>query len=241
MDNVSIDKIQSKKNEYEKYLNSRLNPQAFLFLNDLSFITDVLIFSGITRDFFLNKYLDIRDLDLVVYNYDERLDVFCRKFKYSLNSFGGYKIDIDGFQIDLWKLEDTWAIRNAKVPRQLFNDYLLPQTSFFNFSSIVYDYSKKNFIFSHDFLTFLSNKKIDLVLEDNPQPQLCIVNAIYYKNKLNLELAYNLKRYIVMNFDRYTKEDYRYIQIKHFKSQPFSYGELAVYYNMMKQDIEQKI
>lgn len=238
---IDINYIQKQKDKYIEFLNTKLGSQILVFLEDLSQISEILIFSGVTRDFFLQKKSnDIRDLDLVVNCHDKLLYQFLKKFKHTRNSFGGYKIRVDNLYIDIWKLEETWALKNSKIQLSLFDSYSLPSTAFFNFSSIVYDYNNQMFIATSDFLRFLQTKKIDLVLEDNPLPELCIINSIYYKNKFNLELSNHLKEYIVNNFPKHSKEDYQSIQIKHFKSELYSYGVLEVYYQMIKSSMMNK-
>ena len=71
------------------------------------------------------------------------------------------------------------------------------------------------FFHSDFFLEFLSNKEIDIVLESNPYPALCIVNSFYYQDKLNCELSPRLKRYILNNYSKYVDE-FDSVQIKHF-------------------------
>lgn len=235
---IDINYIHKQKDKYLEFLNTKLENQALIFLNHLSQIADILIFSGVTRDFFLRKGSSIiRDLDIVVENKTENFEDFLKQYKYSINSLGGYKIKIGDFHVDIWELENTWALKNLKIQPSLFKRDSLPDTAFFNFSSIVYDYNNNNFIVNEDFLKFLKTKELDLVLEDNPLPELCIINSIYYKNKFGLEWSIHLKKYIVEHFPKYTDEDYFNIQIKHFKTEKYKYSVLKTYYQMIKDSL----
>lgn len=232
---IDINYIHKQKDKYIEFLNTKLDYQALIFLDKLSQIADVLIFSGVTRDFFLRKKSSIiRDLDIVIENKTEDFEDFLYQYNYSKNSLGGYKIKMNDFHIDIWELDNTWAIKNSKIQTSLFKRYSLPNTAFFNFSSIVYDYNNGNFIVTPDFLKFLNTKEIDLVLEENPLPELCIINSIYYKNKFDLEWSRHLKKYIVEHFPKYTEEDFFNIQIKHFKSERYKYSILKTYYQMIR-------
>ena len=62
----------------------------------------------------------------------------------------------------------------------------------------------------------MRDKKIDIVFDINPLPELCIVNTIYYKQKLNYEVGDKLKEYIKANLQ--PMEKLLAVQEKHFKN-----------------------
>ncbi len=136
--------------------------------------------------------------------------------------------------MDLWKVESTWAIKNEKLRLELFDQYVLPKSTFFNFSSILFDYNNKNFINSLEFTHFLETKVLDLVLEENPLPQLCIINTLYYKEKFKLKISEKLKKFCILFFNRFSKEDFDSIQLKHFKLIKYSYEDIKENINIFK-------
>ena len=222
------------------YLNSRLGIKILEFLTELSQFSEVLVFSGVIRNFFLNYCGNIRDFDLVVNGDEAVIENFLKKHTSTKNSFGGYKITIDSFKIDIWHIDKTWAYSNYRVDQQLFKDYNLPNTAFFNFSSVVFDYNHSNFIVSPNFKNFLDTKEIDLVLEDNPLPQLCIINTIYYKQKFRLNISQNLKNYCLKHFNEFEEQDYQNIQIKHFNEIKYDYSFLKTYMQIFQKDLVEK-
>lgn len=224
-----------------KYLKSNLNNEVFLFLEILSSITDVFIFSGVIRNFVINKKYSIRDLDIVLNNNKEEVDFFLKVFNYTKNSFGGYKVHINDLKIDIWFIDDTWAIKNNKVKSPLlFNSYNLPNTAFFNFSSIIFNFNNKSFISSQNFINFINKREIDLVLEENPYPELCIVNTLYYKKRFNLEISERLKEYYIKQFPKLNKDKLNNVQLKHFEEIKFEYAYLKTYYNIFLSQIKKK-
>lgn len=171
----------------------------------------VYIFSGVIRDFFLNIDDISRDVDIVLSG--KSLENVLTDGLKAINQFGGAKVQKNGLTIDVWCLQSTWGIRKKKVhstPDELI------MTSFFNFSSIVYDYKKNRFIVGDAFLEFMNNHTLDYVYPDNPYPDLCVVNTLYYSNKLNCGISDRLKKWIKRYATEMMFPDYEDIQRKHF-------------------------
>lgn len=112
---------------------------------------------------------------------------------------------------------------------KLFNNEVLPETSFFNFSAVIFDLKLNEFVYDEKFIQFIKNKNLDIVLESNPLPQLCIVNIIYYKINYHLILSENTINYYLKNFSYYNENEYNKIQLKHFNKVIFEYGLLKTY------------
>ena len=233
----NIPDINSRSNGFIEYLKKEIGAEAFLFLNLLSTFSEVLIFSGVIRNYFLKHNGQIRDLDLVVNCDESKIESFINQFSYKKNSFGGYKILLGHLTVDLWQIEKTWAYTNHKVELQLFKEYNLPNTTFFNFSSIVFDFNNLKFIYSTNFKNFLETKEIDLVLARNPMPELCIVNTIYYKEKFRLKVSDKLKQYFLLHFNEYSEDQFCNIQLKHFNEVKFSYQYLKTYVKIFDRQI----
>lgn len=205
------------------YLNANLKVSILNFIKKIGKKTDIYIFSGIIRNFFLGEK-DIRDIDIILKDKIELSHVLS-KYEPHKNSFGGYKIIIDNISLDLWYLEDTWMFQYEKI----FNfciEHSIPNTAFFNFSSIMYSISEKKFYYNDSFVRFLRDKKIDVVNKVNPNYPLCIINSLYYSEKYNLPLSKNLKDFIKLIYKRnYT--NYSRIQIKHFGKIIYSDEDIA--------------
>lgn len=235
--NKNID-FSSKSEEFMTYLKDNLSESVFLFMEELAQKSEVLIFSGVIRDFFLKRYKDIRDLDFVLGSFDEKTIDLIESKKFKKNSFGGYKVNIDSLDIDIWELENTWAIKNDKINPKLFKELTLPNSSFFNFSSIIYNFNNKKFITTQKFEKFLESEKLNIVLEQNPLPELCLINTIYYKEKFKLKIDKNLKKYFVTNFEKFNEDDFLRIQKKHFGDIKYTYPFLKTYYEIFSNNLK---
>lgn len=237
---INIENLISDKSEYFlKYLEDISGKEIIDFLEELSKFSKIYIFSGVIRNFFIEYKETARDIDIVYQGDDEELNNFLRFYNYKINSFNGYKITLAGFTIDLWKVESTWAIKNQKHKEkgelgELFDEYVLPYSTFFNFSSIIFDYYAKVFVYTKDFKDFLETRILDLVLESNPLPELCIVNTIYYKEKFKLKISEKLKRYCINKFKNYHPSIFDEIQLKHFKDIKYPYRKLQEYIEVFK-------
>lgn len=229
--------IEEKSKYFLQYLENVSQKEIIEFIKNLSAFSHIFIFSGIIRNFFLDFNERARDIDIVYQGEDATLNEFLKDYEYRTNSFNGYKIILGNFTIDLWKIDSTWAIQNAKLKIELFNQYVLPNSTFFNFSSIVYDYFNQEFIYSDKFIEFINSGTLDLVLEENPLPQLCIVNTLYYKEKFGLKISETLKRFCVKNFSKFNKDDYDNIQLKHFNEIKYSYIDIEKHITVFRNKI----
>lgn len=192
--------VESKKENFYKFLENALEGEAFDFIKSLSLSTEVYLFSGIIRNYFLHNYL-IRDVDLVL-NSKHGLEDLLKKIPYKMNSFGGYKFELGSKKFDVWMIDKTWALNVEKrIDWKLFS--YLPKSVFFNFSAVIYSINKKEFIYSNDFIKFLSKKEIDYVFKENLKKDLCIVNTVYYSEKYNLKISTRLKDLVQIWQEKY--------------------------------------
>lgn len=231
------EEVNQKSEQFNNYFYSNIPNPVKDFVNSLKLKTKVYIFSGIIRDYFINAKHDLfRDVDLIIED-DIALELEYQNIKYQKNSFGGYKIDIESCTIDIWVIKKTWALNNGQLKFEFDFINTLPQTTFFNFSSIIFSLNKKEFIIGIDFLRFLRDKKIEIVSKKNPYPELCVVNSFYYREKLNFVFGEKLIAYIINSFDEnYEKLDL--IQLKHFKQIKYSKSFLMEEIEKLKRSVE---
>ncbi len=204
--------INSNALPFREHLEHSFSPNIIDLLSRVSKECDVYIFSGVIRNYFL-KISDNRDIDII---YDGVIDIekYFQGYKWRKNSFGGYKLSIDDTSIDLWQLQNTWALHYQGT----FDFDLakfIPNTSFFNFASIVFSYNENRFIFTIHFQRFLRDRKIELAFAPNANVGLCIVNSLYYADNLKLRLGDKLIRYIKQKSLRISN-NYENAQLKHF-------------------------
>lgn len=221
MDKKSIKtKIESENDKFSNYLKERLDNEVLEFINMLEDQTSLYLFSGIIRDYFINindnynDNIEIRDVDLV-FDGQLQMESVLNGYVFEKNSFGGYKVKIGDTDIDIWNLHDTWGLKRQELSHKSDSLNNLPNSTFFNFSSILFSLHEKEFIVGEPFLHFYEKKEIDIVYKENPYPELCVVNSIYYHKKTNLKLSKKLRSYILdhKNIERSRLQN---VQLKHF-------------------------
>lgn len=215
LSDINKEIMESNIRFYEFFMKKTL-PSVQDFIKQLESRTEVYLFSGIIRDYFLyKKELDfpIRDIDLVTED-DVDLHNLFPKENFKINSFGGYKLYINNTPIDIWPMKKTWGIKyqSTLFPKLLHADLL--RTTFFNFSSILFNFNSKKFIYGKKFLQFMQKKEIALVLPQNPYPELCIINARFYLDNRNLKPSKELIDYIIKNKEHISS--FKQIQHNHF-------------------------
>jgi hypothetical protein len=240
----SIKTLEDKKETPTKFvgfLKDKIGPTSFQFLEKLALSCEVLIFSGVIRNYFINYYGKVRDFDLVINCEEEILENLLKNYPHTKNSFGGYKVNIDTLTVDIWYIHKTWAFTNNKLSPALFPQYTLIKTTFFNFSAIVFDFNNREFLYGKEFMDFLRTGKVDLVLEENPLPQLCIVNTIYYKEKYRLDISKHLEDFCISNFYKYDENEYENIQAKHFGEVKYDYSYIKEYMQIFARDLSTQV
>jgi len=205
--------INSSGVAFYKYLHLLLHEDIMKKLEDISLSTDVYIFSGIIRNYFLKVYLK-RDIDVVL-GQEINIDHFFKELPFRKNSFGGYKIIFPSGPLDLWFIKDTWAFQHSQKTLDFDLEKKIPDTAFFNFSSIIFSLNKKSFYYTEDFVKFLRYKKLDFVYKENPNYGLCIVNTFYYSDRFRLKIANKLLKFI-KSVNEMKSYDFEDIQIRHF-------------------------
>lgn len=146
MDSKFTDFIDSQADFFKYYLQECLSEEMRSILNAISLKTEVYVFSGMIRNFFLGESC-FRDLDIVVGDVNcviDAINAATENVDFSINSFGGLKVKIQNLSIDLWELDKTWGIQNESME---LSPYSLLRTAFFNFSAIVFDYNKTRFYY----------------------------------------------------------------------------------------------
>jgi len=130
---------------------------------------DVYLFGGVLRDLALyGKKGFTSDIDLVVegdwsdlVNYIEHLGA--RK-----NKFGGYRLIVGDWPVDIWNARDTWAIKQAHVAYTGIASLL--DTTVLNWDAVLMNWRTGTFVAHPDYLEMLQKRTLHIVLEQNPNP-----------------------------------------------------------------------
>ena len=176
-----------------KHLESLLNYKS-TFQSLFKKITkhgDVLLFGGAIRDILVNK--TPRDYDFVVTFRSSFLEEILASFAFWKNRFGGYKFVLDDIKIDIWSIDDTWAFRNRLVSSLPDN---LTETVFLNIDSIAVNLCRGN-VYAKRYREAVEKNLLDIVLEKNPFPELCVLRALVFRCTNNINISKKLREFIV--------------------------------------------
>lgn len=177
---------------------------AFLgFMTDAIPRGDVYLFGGVLRDLALYGKRGFKsDIDLVV----EGGWDYCIPYLLSLgarqNKFGGYRLSIGGWPVDIWNARDTWAIREGLVNYSGIAS--LTQTTVLNWDAILMNWRSRSFVWRDNYLAELQSRQLDIVLEPNPDPlgmavrvfrHFCLKDAKRVTQRAALYLAHSTTQY----------------------------------------------
>jgi len=141
----------------------------------MSFITDampsgdVYLFGGIIRDLaLLGRKGFNSDIDLVVEGNWTHFVSYLESLNAHKNKFGGYRLIVGGWPVDIWNAEETWAIKNGLV---LYNGVSsLTDTTVLNWDAILIDWRTRKFICRNNYFEELNSRVLDIILVENPNP-----------------------------------------------------------------------
>ncbi|MRZ79399.1 hypothetical protein GKD14_11900 [Paeniclostridium sordellii] len=206
----------------ERYIEHLRNKHSELnkLLIQLSDIGENILVGGAIRDIIL-KESKPRDLDFII-NTNKDLDIVLGdEFKYVKNRFGGYKINIESIELDIWSINDHWAFKEKIIEKDENN---LRYTTFLNFDAIFYMLDKKS-VDSYMFNSCIKKECLDITLDEefiylNPSKDINVLRMLNIVDEWGLKLSNKsyiyIKKWIVDNKDDTIERLYR-AQIKHYK------------------------
>ncbi|WP_173984890.1 hypothetical protein [Magnetospirillum sp. SS-4] len=152
--------------------------QISIVLEALRDVGPSAIFGGLLRDLCLLGSRNFHsDVDIVVDSqslYDIERRLF--KWKPAKNRFGGYRFSVGKQAFDVWALDNTWAFQHGHVTKSDFST--LPLTTFFNWDAVAYCIDDGRIICSDNYFADLSEKIIDVNLQENPNPIGAVVRTL---------------------------------------------------------------
>lgn len=167
-------------------------------LDELLRVGDAAVIGGMLRDIALegNKQF-YSDVDVVVacedsHSIERILSSQC--FPWSKNKFGGYRVTLSKWKMDIWSLENTWAIKERLVGGGNFRD--LVKTTFFDWDAIVYEVGTGRIFAVDGYLENLGERRIGINLECNPNPVGNSVKALRYATKYGARFSESLAEYL---------------------------------------------
>ena len=161
---------------------------------------DALVFGGFLRDLMLFAGRAIpRDIDLVVQSSEpaglsKALSGYLRR----RTRFGGYVLGNKGWRLDVWPIEQTWALREGLIDS--VGPEGLVRSTFLNLEAVAVSLRSRGRggrrVYDHGFFEGVRDRLLDINLEENPYPELCIVRSLITAASLNFGLSMRLVGYI---------------------------------------------
>ena len=141
----------------------------------LDFIADALpsgelyLFGGLFRDLaLLGRNGFSSDIDLVVEGSWENCVAYIQTLGARKNKFGGYRLTVAGWPVDIWNARQTWAIEQGLVPYR--GIYSLTKTTVLNWDAILMNWRDRTFVHANSYLDEINSRVLNVVLEENPNP-----------------------------------------------------------------------
>jgi len=147
------------------------NVKGFLdFASDAMPDGDVYLFGGVLRDLALfGKRGFDSDIDIVVEGNWHNLVSLLEYLKATKNKFGGYRLTIGDWPVDIWSARETWAVKQGIV--QYVDIASLTNTTVLNWDAILMNWRTKQFIYRKGYFEEIKSRALDIVLENNPNPK----------------------------------------------------------------------
>ncbi|MEQ1558493.1 MAG: hypothetical protein ABL933_06060 [Methyloglobulus sp.] len=197
----------------------------------LNFMTDVLpdgdvyLFGGLLRDMALiGKSGFNSDIDIVVEGNWYNCISYLESLGAQKNKFGGYRLEVAKWPVDIWNAEETWAIKQGLVSYNGIGS--LTETTVLNWDAILMNWRTKNFVCQSNYLESIKSRVLDIVLEENPNPLGMLVRVLRH---LYLKDATKITPSAAIYLANCT-EHFTFDEIRNSENQ--SYG-----YSLIKQDI----
>ena len=165
------DNNQALKKRVVRFFDSPKRADVLEFVKGASTVGEVLVFGGLLRDIALFGVKNFNsDIDLVVDCSSVRLFSFFDEcvYKFKRNKFGGYRVEIGGWTVDVWPMRETWAFKNGYVTFE--NRESLLQTTITNWDAIAFSFEDKQIVAAGSYLECLKIGELDIVMEYNPNP-----------------------------------------------------------------------
>ena len=190
----------------------------------IDFISDsipsggVYLFGGILRDLaLLGKRGFDSDIDLVVEGDWGHLVKYLEHMNAHKNKFGGYRLSVAGWPIDIWNAEETWAIKQKLVPYLGISS--LTETTVLNWDAILMNWRTREFICREKYFEEINLGVLDVVLEENPNPLGMAVRVFRHAFlKEAKKLTPMAIKYLVKCANKYTFEQLRDAELKSYRN-----------------------
>lgn len=165
---LSLD-LRSKNNQIDDF-RPHIGVSDFInFLSDAIPNGELYLFGGILRDIALSGKKGFNsDIDIVVDGDWLSCEHYLQKKGAIKNKFGGYRLQIEGWPIDIWNAQKTWAITQGLIEYKGIAS--LTNSTVLNWDAILMNWRTRNFVARTGYIDSLKARRLDVILEKNPNP-----------------------------------------------------------------------
>ncbi|MES2459315.1 MAG: hypothetical protein V4671_01940 [Armatimonadota bacterium] len=157
------------------------------------------VFGGAVRDVarFGPSYRP-RDIDLVVEGAsNEVLLSLFSSYVIRSTRFGGLRLNYNGYLVDIWPLQDTWAFRQGLVSDVTFQG--LTRTTFLDVEAVAVvvggTLPERMRMYEYNFLDAMHGGCVDISLKENPWPCQSLVRALLTASLLEFGIGDRLLQF----------------------------------------------
>lgn len=160
-----------------------------------------------------------RDVDIVVdgVSVDDLESVF-RASVVRRTRFGGLQLRVDSWMFDIWPLAETWALRERLIPQS--GASALPRSTFLNVEAVAVEIQvspgRPRALYARGFFEGIASRTLDINLEANPHPTLCIVRSLITAAQLRFEIGPRLAAYIESRSRHMPLDELVAVQMAHY-------------------------
>ena len=226
-DQLSLDLSSALTTDEQQFTYPGDNIAEFLnFITDAMPDGDVYLFGGVLRDIaLLGRRGFNSDIDMVVEGHWSHFVSYLETLNAQKNKFGGYRLMVGEWPVDIWNAEETWAIKQGLV--QYKGIASLTETTVMNWDAILMNWRTKGFIYRKNYFEDIRSRTLDIVLEENPNPLGMFVRVLRHLCLKDAEkISSRAARYLANNTKKYSYDEIRNCEINSYNN---SMIELPIY------------
>ena len=192
--------------------------------NFLDYLCDTLpagelyLFGGVLRDLAMfGRKGFVSDFDLVVEGDWAHLTKYLERLGASRNRFGGYRLYVEKWPMDIWAARETWAIREGFVQYRGIES--LTKTTILNWDAILLNWRSRELVCRPDYFHEIQQHLMDVVLTENPNPLGAAVRAFRHLCSKDAEkLTVAAARYLAGAAKRHSPESIVRAEVASYRS-----------------------
>jgi hypothetical protein len=188
------------------------------------------LFGGVLRDLMIHgSRARPRDVDIVVdgVSVADLASAF-EPYIARRTRFGGLHLRLGGWMFDIWPLGETWALREGFVRS---HGWGLAASTFLNVEAAAVEVNVKRGrlrpLYTHRFFEAFRARTVEINLEENPFPELCVVRSLITAARLDFRIGPRLAGYIESHARRLSIEQLLAVQAAHYGQVRASREELS--------------